>query len=546
MRIQISQNNYLVGDLDANFAIIKKEYFNACTNDSDLIVFSELAIVGYPPQDLLRKDYFLKEVKEKIDQIVRLTTANNCAILLGTPIVKNSLIYNGALFIKNGEVRRQLFKKELPNYKLFDEKRYFAASEVIDYLDLKGTKISVLICEDVWNFENIRQIKSHDSDLMVVLNASPFSADKIQQRYEVCSEFCRQVNLPLIYVNQVGGVDSMVFDGKSFVMDKRGRLSCKLAAFASDSRSIDFDIKMEILPQQKRILQDDLMADLYSAVTLALRDYVRKTGFEKVVIGMSGGIDSALVAVIACDALASENVRLVALPTRFNSRKSFDDATNCAKNLDLFLEVIPVEGVVNRTLEALQPNFDGTSTDVTEENLQSRVRGVILMALSNKFNELLITTGNKSEMATGYATIYGDMNGAFNPIKDLYKTQIFSLAKWRNDNIPDLSDYRRKNLIPTSIIDKEPSAELSAGQKDSDSLPSYEILDKILYKMIEEEKSVVQTIEETGFEESLVKKIAKLFYQNEYKRKQAVIGPKVSKMAFDLDRRYLITNQYWK
>ncbi len=545
MRVQISQNNYIAGDLDFNFEIVKSEYLKACDKDCDLVVFPELAIAGYPVGDFLFKDYFILDVQSKIDQLIKLTIDKNCAILIGTPILKDELLYNAALLLQNGEVKKEFLKKELPNYKLFDEKRYFVSSNELSYVDFNDKRISVLICEDAWHESSIDQVKDHDSDLLIVINASPYSPDKLEQRLEVCKKFCLGVRAPLIYVNKVGGVDSFLFDGKSFVMNRQGELVKRLGGFVEESEVIYFDNKLELLFNEEGY-SNDLSADLYNGALLALRDYVRKTGFEKVVIGMSGGIDSAFVANLAVDALGSQNVRLIALPSRFSSSASFDDANQCAKNLDIELEVISIEDVFRSSLETINPHFKGKKIDATEENLQSRIRGLLLMAMSNKFGELLITTGNKSEMAVGYATIYGDMNGAFNPIKDLYKTQIFELAKWRNKNVPDLSIYRKKNLIPNAIIDKEPSAELAFDQKDSDSLPDYKVLDKILHKMIEEEKSVGKIIDETGFDEDLVKKIAKLFYQNEYKRQQAVLGPKLSKMSFDRDRRYLITSRYAK
>lgn len=545
MRIHISQNNFKIGDLDYNFEIIKSEYKDSCNKDSNLIVFSELAVTGYPPQDLLRKEYFIKSAEEVLEKIVALTNCEDCAILIGSPISRNGKLYNAALLIKNGRIIKEFYKKELPNYELFDERRYFERGKIADCFVLDGLKISVLICEDVWANNNIEDIKAHRSDLLIVINASPFSTDKMAKRLEVCASGCRKLNSNLIYVNQVGGVDSMVFDGKSFAMNRKGELLELLSAFAQDSKAIYFDNNNEIL-SNKQVVRSDEMMDIYNALILAARDYVAKTGFAKVVVGMSGGIDSALVANILVDALSSENVRLIALPTRFNAKTSFDDANLCAKNLAVDLQTIAIEDIFNTTLDVLNPHFQGKSIDVTEQNMQSRIRGMVLMAISNKFNELLITTGNKSEMATGYATIYGDMNGAFNPIKDVYKSQVFALAKWRNENVPTLSVFRRKNLIPDSIIIKEPSAELAFEQKDSDSLPDYEVLDQILYKIVEEEKSVEQIIAQSELEESVIRNIAKLFYQNEYKRKQAVIGPKISKMAFDLDRRYLITNNFWK
>lgn len=548
MRIYLSQTNPLIGDLDQNFNIIEKEYLRANDSVCDLIVFSELNLTGYPPEDLLQKKYFIEAVLQKIQQICALTAKKKCAALLGAPIYEGELLFNAVLLVENGEIIKKFFKKELPNYGVFDEKRYFSACENFESVDFRGFKLVSPICEDVWNEENIEAISKINPDLIINLNASPFSKNKYQKRIEVAKNFAKGVATPLIYVNQVGGADSIIFDGKSFVLDKKGNIALEMKGFCQDYRMVEVvrvDGEIKINCQDNCEIVKSVQNDVYSAVLIGLRDYVKKTGFSKVILGMSGGIDSALVAAIAVDALGSENVRLVALPSRYNSQQSLDDAFECAKNLGIKLEVIEIENVFNAILDSLSEKFTDVKSDLTEENMQSRIRGVILMAMSNKFGNLLISTGNKSEMAVGYATIYGDMCGAYNPLKDIYKTEVFALSKWRNKNIPEISVYKKTDLIPRSIIEKPPTAELRFDQKDSDSLPEYDILDQILYKIIEEEKSVEQVISETNFDENLVKKVAKLFYLSEYKRKQAVIGAKVSEMSFDKDRRYLISNKFW-
>lgn len=542
MRVAVAQNNFIAGDLDYNFNKIVESYNQALEDNCDLVVFSELSICGYPVDDLLFKEYFHDSIDRFMKKIIDLTKYVDCYILIGLPIKKDSLLYNGAALIGKGEFKKQFLKNSLPNYKLFDEKRYFKNHNEIDFFELNGSRLSVMICEDCWDLYNLDKVKSHKSDAVIVLNASPFSPDKDIQRYDVCSKYALGLSTPLIYVNQVGGVDSFLFDGNSFVMNERGHVNEKCSSFAEDFLSIELS---DLRGGKELSIDRDLDRDLYEAAVLSLRDYVFKTGFKKVLIGMSGGIDSALVAVMAVDALGPENVRLVALPTRFNSSQSFQDAKECAENLSVELKNISIQNIVDSVLLGLRPEFKDYESDATEENIQSRIRGVMLMAMSNKFNELLITTGNKSEMATGYATIYGDMNGAFNPIKDLYKTQVFKIANWRNKNIPKISIYNKDKIIPKNIIEKAPSAELSFDQKDSDSLPDYEVLDKILFNLIEGQKSVTQIVKEYKFEKSLVEKIVKLFYQNEYKRKQSAIGPKLSKMSFDRDRRYLITSKFW-
>jgi NAD+ synthase len=570
LKIQLSQLNFTVGDLTKNCQKILAAHKLAEEQGVDLVVFSELAITGYPPEDLLNKKYFLDEVAKKIAEIKEATLGSKTAILLGTPSFKSGEwgspqsgatqlchenLYNSALFIENGEVLKIANKTCLPNYGVFDENRYFKAAPTLTNFEFRGKRIVILICEDIWHLKNAFLLGDKVFDCIISINASPFTFDKQQQRLDMVRRFIKDLKKPVIYVNQVGGQDSIVFDGGSFVMDKDGDVILQMKEFEDDSKIfiLRHPDSMHSYLDENRDLdcnivdhdfhRDDILRRIYNATILALRDYIHKNGFSKVLIGMSGGIDSALVATIAVDALGSDNVKLVALPTKYNSQTSMDDALKAAENLNVKLEIINIQNAVNALNESLEEQFVNTKTDTTEENIQSRIRGNILMALSNKFGHLLLSTGNKSEMAVGYATIYGDMCGALNPIKDIYKTQVFALAKWRNENIPNISIYKNRNLIPENIITKAPTAELKDNQKDSDSLPEYDVLDQILFQFIEEEKSVEEIIN-LGFAEDLVKRIAKLFFNSEYKRKQAVLGVKVSQMSFDKDRRYPITNNF--
>lgn len=565
MKLYLSQINTAVGDLEGNTAKILRELQEAEKQNCDLIIFHEAAVTGYPCQDLWQKKYFLQEARQKIDEIIAATKGLKCAVLVGCPLIaigraKKEVVYNSALLIENGVIKNIINKKTLPNYGVFDEARYFENSPSLSFVEFCGQTLAILICEDLWDAKNLYLLQEQIFDCVIAINSSPYSINKHGYRQQITQKFVQALKKPLIYLNQVGGQDSLVFDGDSFVLNESGQTVLNLKKFAEDSAVIDLNkgsvaSHHKILPQQD--LQQSSFADKnsdicknnYSACVLGLRDYIRKNNFSQVLLGMSGGIDSALVAAISVDALGAENVKICALPTRFNSEASMFDAKECAKNLGLNLEVISIEKVFATMISTLYDYCGSSSTskasDLARENLQSRIRGNILMAISNSTGALLLSTGNKSELATGYATLYGDMCGAFNPIKDLYKTQIYDLVKWRNSNIPELFCYQKTNIIPQSIIIKEPTAELRENQKDSDSLPSYEILDKILFALIEEQKSVFEIIK-SGFSEDLVKKVAKLFYSSEYKRAQSVIGPKISDMAFDKDRRYPMTNKFWK
>ena len=547
LKIHLAQINPTVGDLDGNAQKILREFARANEAGCDLVVFSEMVICGYPCEDLWLKKYFVEGAQDKIAEIIAATKGHKCAILLGAPTVglnraKKEITHNSAILIEDGRVEKIIHKKTLPNFSVFDEARYFEGSAYFSVVEFRGFDLAILICEDLWHLKNLYLLQEQVFDAVIAINASPYSTKKHLARMRVCENFAKSLGKPLVYVNQVGGQDSLVFDGGSFVLDEEGKEVLRLAEFAEDFGSVEIKkagprnkcgvtnlecgvtISDSVSPRRMKGSSCEVERD-YLAVVLALRDYVQKNGFHKVLLGMSGGIDSALVAAIAVDALGAKNVSLYALPSRFNSDASMVDALECAKNLGLKLEVISIEETFKALLTTL-----GEVSNLTKENLQSRIRGNILMALSNNSGALLLSTGNKSELACGYATLYGDMCGAFNPIKDFYKTRVYELAK-----------FCKK--IPQNILTKAPTAELRENQKDSDSLPEYEILDQILFALIEEQKSVEQIIA-AGFEEDLVKKVAKLFYSSEYKRRQSCLGPKVSEMALDKDRRFPITNKF--
>ena len=552
LKIYLAQINNSVGDLEYNQRLITDQCLIAEQQNCDLIIFPEMTISGYPCEDLWKKKYFIKSCEDIIFSIIEFSKKINCAILLGSPTSdrqKNKeIIRNSALLIEQGKVKNIIHKKSLPNYSVFDEERYFTASSALSYIEFRNQTLAILICEDFWQKKNWLLINEQICDNILVINSSPFSIAKHDQRIENAQEFCKATKKSLLYVNQIGGQDSLVFDGGSFAIDAQGDIKLQMSNFEEDAVIITLSKDNQIsLDKNFKNYSSNFVSNnseqIYCAMTLSLRDYLQKNNFSQVLLGMSGGIDSALVATIAVDALGSDNVKLYALPTKFNSQNSMIDAQECAKNLRIELKVISIEEIFKQMLLTFEKN-DEQISPLAQENLQSRIRGNILMSLSNSINALLLSTGNKSELACGYATIYGDMCGAFNPIKDLYKTQIYEIAKWRNANICKLSRLKEKKLIPENILIKAPSAELRFDQKDSDSLPAYDILDQILFCLIEQEKSISQIVAE-GFDYELVKKINRLLLSSEYKRKQSTLGVKLSTMSFDKERRYPITNKFY-
>lgn len=532
MKITLTQINPTLGSFKDNFEKICAEF--AIAYGTDLQIFPEMALTGYPLEDLARNAEFQKSVEEFNTKIVEFSPDH--VIAFGTIFIEDDKLYNGAIIAKSGEIIAKIKKQELPNYGVFDEKRVFDKGLISEPIEINGARVGFLICEDAWIEENSKLLKEKGAEVIAVLNASPFEQNKLLSRISLVKKIASDTSTKVVYVNLVGGQDSLVFDGNSFAINKHGNFLVSPLGWNARTKTID------LAEEASGEYLYNLEKEIYNALILGLRDYVQKSGFKSVLLGLSGGIDSALVAVIAADALGSENVLGVRLPSKYSSNHSLEDAKILAENLNMDLKTIEIEKINQGFLDLLAPEFKGLDSDITEENLQSRIRGVILMALSNKLKKLLITTGNKSEYATGYATLYGDMNGAFGVIKDLYKTEVYRLAKWRNENIPDLSICPVQNPIPLSSIIKPPSAELRPDQTDQDSLPEYDVLDPILYGLIEEDNPKAELYKQHPKE--LVDKIYHLVKISEFKRRQSAIGPKISKRDFTKDRRYPIVNKF--
>ena len=544
-KISLVQSNSIVGGIIFNAECVCAEANEAAKKGSDLIVFPEMFLSGYQPLDLVNKRSFLEDIVFQVQNIAQKTNSLNIRILIGVPWCLDNKVYNALICIFKGSITVVSRKSHLPNYDVFDEKRFFVSGDGLDLLDLGNIKVGFPICEDAWHPDIIGQLKTLGADIIIIPNGSPYETNKLVDRQKVIKNRCRETNLPIIYLNLVGGQDDLVFDGGSFVLDSRGANVCQFPQFEEKTKQVIFEERKgvwEPLSSSSAKIGSNPSQD-YRAIVLGLRDYVLKSNFQKVVIGLSGGIDSALVAVMAVDALGSDNVFCLALPSKFNSMKSLDDARQLSENLGITLETIGIQEVMDKTDQLLAPLFFEKKRDVTEENIQSRLRAVLLMAFSNKQGHLLLSTGNKSEIAVGYSTIYGDMAGAYNPLKDIYKTKVYELSKWRN-NSSENSDYTVKKPIPDSIIFKEPSAELAFDQKDTDSLPSYDELDMILEHLIEDDLGVNEIIKK-GYLEKTVVKVKDLLYLSEYKRYQACLGPKISRRPFSLGRRIPVVN-HWR
>jgi NAD+ synthase (glutamine-hydrolysing) len=536
LKIALAQLDLLVGDVRGNAARVLAGARRAREEaGADLVLFPELALSGYPPEDLLFHRGFRRQIEQGLAQL-REELADS-ANLVGFPEYTRGGIYNSAALIAGGELAAIHRKAELPNYKVFDEKRYFHAGAQPTIAACRGFRVGLLICEDLWVPEPAQLARAAGAQLLAVINASPYEIHKQREREEVARARTRDVALPLAYVNLVGGQDELVFDGNSFVMNAAGEVVMRAPPFAEGVWVAEFapDACGKLAPRRGSIapeLSDE--ASVYSALTLGVRDYVHKHGFPGVVIGLSGGIDSALTLAIAVDALGAERVQAVMMPSRYTSPMSLADAQEQAQALGVKYSVLSIEGMFEATLATLRGEFAGRPADATEENIQSRCRMLLLMGLSNKTGRMLLTTGNKSEMAVGYATLYGDMAGGFAPIKDCNKLLVYRLANYRNS---------LGRVIPQRVIERAPSAELRPGQKDSDSLPPYEVLDPILEAFIEEDLSVDE-IEARGFDRATVARVLDLVKRNEYKRRQAPPGVRVSRRAFGRDWRYPITSGY--
>jgi NAD+ synthase len=546
LKITLAQTNQIVGDLAGNAAAMLATRERAKAAGSDLVVFPELQLIGYPPEDLILKPALIERAAAELELLARATADGGPAMLVGSVFVQDGALYNGVALLDQGKVQATRFKHELPNYGTFDEIRLFQPGPLPEPIVFRGTMIGVPICEDIWQPDVCRHLADFGAEILIVTNGSPYEIDKDTLRIDGVAKLrAVDTRLPLAYVNRVGGQDELVFDGASFVINGDGTLAVQMV----DWEEQEVQTSWTKTAQGWRCDQGEIATladhpeDIYCAMVMALRDYVNRNGFPGVVLGLSGGIDSAICAAIAADALGPERVWCVMLPSRFTSQASLDDAAECARLIGCRLDTIPIQPAVAGFDEMLTGSFADTEVDITEENLQSRIRGVTLMALSNKFGPMLLTTGNKSEMSVGYATIYGDMAGGYNPLKDAYKLTVFAISRWRNTLRPRIGLGPDGPVIPENILTKPPSAELRPDQKDADSLPPYEVLDPILLGLVEHEKSVGQLVAE-GFDREVVARIERLLHLAEYKRRQAPPGVKLGTRNFGRDRRYPISHSF--
>jgi NAD+ synthase (glutamine-hydrolysing) len=545
LRIALAQLNVTVGDLPGNAARIAQAAREAATRGVQLLVTPELSLCGYPPEDLLLRPAFIDACQAQLQALAQELATLPVAVVVGLPLPLPQAPaqsrsqqaprgFNGAAVLQGGRVLASYAKRELPNYQVFDERRYFVsgrdAGQTATVVDIGGCRVGLLICEDAWFDEPAQAARAAGAEVLAVLNASPFHVGKPAEREARMAATARATGLPLLYAHLVGGQDEVVFDGGSFALDAQGAVTARASLFEEQLLVLDTDLRGPVtpLPQPE--------AQVWGALTLGVRDYLGKSGFPGAIIGLSGGIDSALVLAIAVDALGADRVRAVMMPSPYTADISWIDARDMAERLGVRYDEIPISGLFEGFNASLSPLFEGRAADTTEENLQARIRGTLLMALSNKFGSLVLTTGNKSEMATGYCTLYGDMAGGFAVIKDVAKTLVFRLADWRNRQGP-------APVIPQRIIDRPPSAELRPDQQDEDSLPPYPVLDAILARYMEEDASVEQLLAE-GFDPAQVERVTKLIKISEYKRRQAPIGIRITHRSFGRDWRYPITNRF--
>ncbi len=554
IRVALAQLNFRVGDFETNVELISEAYERAVEQQADLVVYSELAVCGYPPEDLLLKQQFLDDARSAVEQIAAKTS--NTVAVVGFPELESDCLYNSAAICYQGSVKGIYRKQLLPNYSVFDEKRYFTpGASAGPIIEIAGVNIGVSICEDLWFDEGpIDDQVSSGIGLVISLNASPYQRGKDLDRASTVIERVTRHKIPVVYVNQVGGQDELIFDGSSFVADSRGQLVARLPQFEEMIHVVDLEVEdsdcgelpvivaspsqepKNLIPEMSVSKEEEETAEVWKALVLATRDYVNKNGFDEVVIGLSGGVDSSLVAAIAVDALGSGRVHGVSMPSRYSSQGSKDDAAELAKNFNIDFETIPIEPGYTALTNMLEPVFEGHQSDLTEENLQSRLRGILLMAMSNKKGWLVLTTGNKSETSVGYSTLYGDTAGGFAVIKDCPKLLVYELCRWRNKQTSSA-------WIPEASITKPPSAELRPDQTDDQSLPPYEVLDPLLEAYVERDKTAGELIS-LGYDPEIVKRITGLVDLAEYKRRQSPPGPRISTKAFGKDRRLPITNRY--
>lgn len=537
-RLTLAQLNPTVGAIEANIALAREAWAEGKAAGAQMVALSEMFVTGYQTQDLILKPAFAAHAQRAVEALAA-ELADGPALGIGAPHSRDGLLYNAYYILDGGRVATVVLKHELPNDGVFDEKRIFASAPLQGPYRVGPLRIGSPICEDAWHSDVSETLAESGAQILLVPNGSPYHRGKPSVRTNLMVARVVETGLPLVYLNMIGGQDDQVFDGASFVLNPGGALVVQMPQFLPCITHVDFEetpegwrAKPGLMESLPRIVEAD-----YHAMVVGTRDYLAKCGFKKVLLGLSGGIDSAIVATIAADAIGPENVRCVMLPSRFTSQASLEDAGEVARNLGTRLDTVSISAPQEAVGEALADLFAGTQPGITEENIQSRLRGVLLMAMSNKFGEMLLTTGNKSEMAVGYCTIYGDMNGGYNPLKDLYKTRVFATCRWRNENHRDWMKGPAGAVIPPRVIDKPPSAELRENQKDQDSLPPYEVLDDILDGLIERELSVAEIVAK-GHDRAVVKKVEHLLYISEYKRFQSAPGTRLTKKALWLDRRY--------
>ncbi|MCY4498487.1 MAG: NAD+ synthase [Rhodospirillaceae bacterium] len=546
LRVAIAQLNPTMGDLAGNLALVRKARAEAAAQHADLVVTTELVMTGYPPEDLVLRQAFQDDAAQAVRDLASDTRDSGPAIIVGVPWRVDGRLHNAALLLADGDVAAQVNKFDLPNYGVFDEKRVFTPGSVPVPVEWRGHRLGVMVCEDMWTPVPAKALASAGAEQLIVINGSPYEHDKSDERLALARERVRETGLPLIYANQIGGQDEIVFDGASFVVNADGAVATRLSSWREAVAVTEWEINASsgwtCVAGNVCDVADGLEG-VYQAMVTGLRDYVQKNRFPGVVLGLSGGIDSALSAAVAVDALGAENVRCVMMPSVFTSRESLDDAAECASLLGAQLDDVPIVPAIEACDGMLARLFEGKGPDITEENVQARMRGVLLMAVSNKFGHMVLTTGNKSEMSVGYATLYGDMCGGYSVLKDVYKTTVFALSRWRNQHVPEGSLGPSGRVIPENIIVKPPTAELRLDQKDEDSLPPYDVLDDILRCLVEEEMAFDKIVAR-GHPVDVVARVENLLYIAEYKRRQAPPGVKITRKNFGRDRRYPITNRY--
>ena len=544
--ISLGQLNPAMGDIAGNMAKLRAALAEARAQNSDLLVTPELFVAGYPPEDLVLKPAFIDAIEVALADLAKETAGGGTALLVGAPWRENGKIYNAVYLFEDGGQRAVRLKHELPNYGVFDELRVFQAGPPAGPIAFRGVRLGVMICEDMWKPDVTETLQESGAELLIVLNGSPYETDKIDQRLSFAVERIRESNLPLLYVNQICGQDELVFDGASFALDRTCRLKLQAPSWQEAviptiwTRTADQRWDIEPGPVAPSISQSEA---IYQAMMLGLRDYVQKNRFPGVVLGLSGGIDSALAAAVAADALGADKVHCVMMPSRYTSGDSLEDAAEVAKLLNIELREISIRPAIEAFDRMLADSFVGRNADTTEENLQSRARGMTLMALSNKFGWMVLSTGNKSEMSVGYATLYGDMCGGYAVLKDVYKTTVFEVCRWRNAHKPAGALGPDGPVMPIRVIEKPPTAELRENQTDQDSLPPYDVLDDVLHALIEEERTPAEIVAR-GHDLTLVMRIWRMLDRAEYKRRQAPPGVKITRRAFGRDRRYPITNAF--